>query len=78
MPSVPPAVRHDECGSEGAKPNEREERGASPRSRPSPARLRRRASECEIFGAYVVGPTSGVNPETPKLFGRDDNFTINL
>ena len=49
LKSVPPALRHDECGSKGAKPNEREEHGASPRSRPSPARLRRRASECEIL-----------------------------
>ena len=45
------AVRHDERGSEGAKPNEREERRAYPRSRPSPALLRCRASECEVSGA---------------------------
>ena len=49
------AVRHDERGSEGAKPNEREERGASPRSRPSPALLRCRASESEVSGALRDG-----------------------
>ena len=49
------AVRHDKRGSEGAKPNEREERGASPRSRPSPALLRCRASESEVSGALRDG-----------------------
>ena len=49
------AVRHDERGSKGARPNEREERGASPRSRPSPALLRCRASESEVSGALRDG-----------------------
>ena len=49
------AVRHDERGSAGAKPNEREERRAYPRSRPSPALLRCRASESEVSGALRDG-----------------------
>ena len=49
------AVRHDERGSKGARLNEREERGASPRSRPSPALLRCRASESEVSGALRDG-----------------------
>ena len=40
---------------QGARPNEREERGASPRSRPSPALLRCRASESEVSGALRDG-----------------------
>ena len=48
------AIRHDERGSE-EKPNEREERGAYPRSRPSPALLRCRASESEVSGALRDG-----------------------
>ena len=37
------------------KPNEREERGAYPRSRSSPALLRCRASESEVSGALRDG-----------------------